>query len=295
VNGKTIDTSEIFFFESFPDDPLLLAITFSKKFSLFEKGDKVLVGLSGGRDSVFLTYILSTYKSKFGISEVIAAHFNHGVRGKESERDEKFSVSFCERLGIKIIVGRATSPLKSEDEMRRERYKFFDESAKKCEATKIATAHTLDDNFETFLINLVRRKGFFSFGIFPKNYSLCSVPVVRPLLSVKRSSIENYLKSKNISFVSDTSNLDLRYLRNRIRAFLYLIPQDMYDSILEGFLRFWASCYAVQVFLSETFQENKEKIPQFLRFEIENFVKGEIKSFEDIKKFISDIKRRKRK
>jgi hypothetical protein len=57
-------------------------------------------------------------------------------------------------------------------------------------------------------------------------------------------------------------------------------------------LRFWSSCYAVQVFLLETFQENKEKIPQFLRFEIENFVKGETKSFEDIKRFISDIKKR---
>jgi tRNA(Ile)-lysidine synthase len=70
------------------------------------------------------------------------------------------------------------------------------------------------------------------------------------------------------------------------------MPQDIYDSILEGFLRFWASCYAVQVFLSETFQENKEKIPQFLRFEIENFVKGETKSFEDIKRFISEKKQK---
>jgi len=259
-----VSTSDIFFFESLPSDPILMTTIFSKKLSLFEKGDIVLVGLSGGRDSVFLTYVLSTYKSKFGISEVVAAHFNHMTRGRESERDEKFSVSFCEKLGIKIIIGRATLPLKSEDEMRRERYKFFEETAKKCEATKIATAHTLDDNFETFLINLARRKGFFSFGISPKNYSLCSVPVVRPLLSVKRSSIENYLKSKNINFVSDTSNINLKYLRNRIRASLSLIPQDIYDSILEGFLRFGQAATPFRFSFQKHFKKTKRKSLNFL-------------------------------
>lgn len=287
VKSKNIKIDD-FFFKSFPKDPLNSAITFSKKFSLFEKGDKVVVAVSGGKDSVFLLYILSTFKSKFGIREVISAHFNHMARGEESLRDEKFVISLSEKFGIKAIVGKASRKLESEEEMRAERYKFLDEVAKSENANKISTAHTLDDQFETFLLNLVRGKGFFSAGgILPKNDSICSVPVVRPLLSVKSKDIKSYLAKSNLSYILDSSNIDMSFMRNKIRAFLSMLPDDIYDRMLSGFFKFWLGTLAVYNLLSEIYQKSRDVIPKFLEIQIESFLKGEKLSFEEIKKSLS--------
>ncbi|GBD04385.1 tRNA(Ile)-lysidine synthase [bacterium HR19] len=281
-----------FFFKSFPKDPLNSAIAFSKKFSLFEKGDKVVVAVSGGKDSVFLLHILSTFKSKFGIREVISAHFNHMTRGEESSRDEKFVISLSEKFGIKVIVGKAGKKLESEEEMRAERYRFLDEVAKSENANKIATAHTLDDQLETFLLNLVRGKGFFSAGgIFPKNSSICSVPVVRPLLSVKSKDIKNYLTKNNLPYIFDSSNIDLSFTRNKIRAFLSMLPDEIYDSMLNGFFKFWLGTMAVYNLLSEIHQKSPDIIPKFLGIQIESFLKGEKLSFEEIKLALSEIEK----
>ncbi len=277
------------FFESLPQDPVALAVKFSKKFSLFDRGDKVLVAVSGGKDSTFLLYMLSNFRSKFGIKEVVCGHFNHLTRGEESFRDENFVAELCKSMGIKYKIGRAQRVLKTESEMRKERYNFLDLTAREFGATKIATAHTLDDQIETFIINLIRGGGFFSAsGISIKNTDICSVAVVRPILVIRRSKILSFLRERQIPFIEDSSNYDLSYLRNQIRAFLNLLPDEIYSNLLSGFMKFWLSSIEIVDFLAQVIKEEKaisEKISPFIKKQIELFEEknGKI-NFEELKR-----------
>lgn len=281
-----------FFFEYSGDDPVMRSLVFSRKFSLFEKGDKVVVGVSGGRDSVFLLHLLLNFRSKFGVSDVICAHFNHMLRGKESERDEIFVRNLSEKLGVPCFVGRAERKLSSEDEMRKARYDFLGYVASQNGATKIATAHTLDDQFETFIINLIRGGGLFSsLGIRPFNRGLTSVPVVRPLLSVRRIDIEKFIFEHKIEFdyVEDSTNIDVSILRNKVRAFLSLLPDEIYSKMLSGFFKFWLNLFAV-LDLIYSLHKRGENIPDFIKKHIESYERyGETLDFETLKK---EIKRK---
>ncbi|MCS7214064.1 MAG: tRNA lysidine(34) synthetase TilS [Candidatus Calescibacterium sp.] len=275
------------FFESFPQDPVDLSLLFCKKFELFSPGDIVGVGVSGGKDSMFLLNILTFFRSRFGIKEVICLHFNHGTRGPESDRDEQFVRDTCNELGIRFFCKRAQKELRSEDQMRQERYSFFSDAADELSLTKIATAHNLDDLFETFLINIKRGGGFMSaLGIYPVNMNLCNVPVVRPILPVKRKSILEYIKQKNIGYVEDTSNIDIRITRNRLRMILSLLPEDLYNSILSGFFKFWLNLYSISHFLIEIYEKKKEDLPPTIKKQIELYREtGEVK-YENLKRSI---------
>lgn len=276
-----------FFFESFPQNPVVLSVMFCKKFGIFSPGDKVGVGVSGGKDSIFLLHILTFFRSKFGIKDVLCLHFNHGTRGKESDKDEEFVKKFCEDIGVKFIGEKTRIELKTEDEMRKVRYDFFSKSAKEFKLDKIATAHNLDDLFETFLINLKRGGGFMSaIGIYPININLCAVPVVRPIICVKRKSIEKYIKENRLSYVEDSSNLDIKILRNRIRMTLSLLPDEIYDSILLGFFKFWLNLYATSDFLSDTYNKNPEILPEVIKKQIEIYKKFGNVEYEILKRNI---------
>lgn len=275
--------SERFFWENWYKDPLNSVVFFSRKFSLFSRGDRVVVGVSGGRDSIFLLYVLSQHRSKFGISEIVAAHFNHMTRGNESERDEEFVLSFSEKLGVKCLSGRAEKPLKGENDMRNERYRFLLDVAREEGACKVATAHTLDDQFETFLLNLIRSKGFFSMiGVMPK-ISMEGIHVVRPMLSVRRDTISDFLRRRGIPYVEDSSNFDLSYLRNKIRAFLRLLPDELYSSLLKGFFRLWLSSYEVVELIGKIYDSSPDKLTDFLRVQIELFREKGDYTFEEVK------------
>jgi tRNA(Ile)-lysidine synthase len=213
-------------------------------------------------------------------------HFNHRTRGKESDRDENFVRDFAEKLGVRCVIGKAERVLKSENEMREERYRFLVETARNLGANKLATAHTLDDQFETFILNLIRGKGFFSvIGIAPHT-KILGFPVVRPLLSTQKRHILDFLKKRNINYVEDSSNYDLSYLRNKIRAFFELLPDEIYNSILKGFFRFWLSSYQVVEFLGKLYDESPEKLPELIKTQIQLFREKGDYSFEEIKTLI---------
>ncbi|MBR5410772.1 MAG: tRNA lysidine(34) synthetase TilS [Clostridia bacterium] len=180
-----------------------------------QSGDKVAVGVSGGADSVCLLHLLVTYRDELGI-EVIAAHLNHGLRGEDADRDEAFVRSFCDSLGVPLFVERADvaflakeKGLGVEECGREARYAFF----RSLGADKIATAHHLNDAIETFLFRFARGTGL---------RGLCSIPVrrgdvIRPLINCTRDEIEEYCKAHNLSYVTDASNGDPSYSRNKIR------------------------------------------------------------------------------
>lgn len=199
-------------------------------------GRTVAVGVSGGADSMALLHVLFELKDEYGMN-IIACHVNHGIRGETADRDEKFVVEACKKLGVEVRVLRADVPgtakkmhLGVEECGRRIRYDFFNSVA---DDAIIATAHTLSDRSETMLLNITR-------GASVKG--LCSIPavrgnIVRPLIDCTRADIEKYCSDNSIAFVTDETNFEDIYSRNRIR--LNVIPElkKLNPSLEKAFLR----------------------------------------------------------
>lgn len=203
---------------------------FIKKHNMLEKGDTVVVGLSGGADSVCLLNVLCELREELSL-KLRAAHINHKIRGEEADRDESFCVKLCEELGVELSVKHADIPklsrelhLSEEECGRRVRYEFFELLAG--ENGKIATAHNLNDNAETLIFNLSRGSSL---------RGACGIPavrgkIIRPLLETDREEIEKYLKEKGASFVTDSTNLENAYTRNRIRNELMPLLKELNSS-----------------------------------------------------------------
>lgn len=181
-----------------------------RRYEMIWPGDRVICAVSGGADSMALLWAMYLLKDKLQI-RLSAAHFNHGLRGTESDRDEAFVRQFCHDYGIECVVGRAevVSGKKGlEAAARQARYDFF--------ATldgKIATAHTADDNAETVLMHMVRGTGLKGLGgISPVRENL-----IRPMLTVTRQEVLDFLSQYHIPYVVDSSNETDAFLRNRLR------------------------------------------------------------------------------
>ncbi len=194
-----------------------------KEHSLTEKDSKVLVALSGGADSVALTHILYSISKELGIT-LFSAHLNHGIRGEEALRDEKFALEFSKSLGIECFIKRVDIPkisngISEELVGRNERYKFFDELCQKHGISSVATAHNKNDNAETLLMNFMRGATLGGLSGIPYQRG----NIIRPLLDISREEIEEYCRQNNLSYVIDSTNLEEDYTRNKIR--LSLIPE----------------------------------------------------------------------
>ena len=181
---------------------------------------RVLCAVSGGADSVYLLYRCAEEGARRGFT-ACAAHYNHCLRGSESERDERFVVSLCERLGVECVTGRgdvaayaSRRGMGTEEAARELRYSFLEGAAERLGCGLIATAHNADDNVETMLLALARGSGTRGLaGIPPRRGN-----IVRPMLGITRREIEAWLESRGIEHVEDSTNASLEYSRNRIRA-----------------------------------------------------------------------------
>ncbi len=185
-------------------------LKFIRQQDMILSGETVICAVSGGADSVALLFALYLLKEKLGI-QLEAAHFNHHLRGEESDRDEGFVRTFCDRYDIPIHVGSAqVKPGKKglEAAARDARYAFL------CTLPgKIATAHTADDNAETILMHLIRGTGLKGLGgITPVRENL-----IRPMLLVTRQEVEAFLSEWCLPHIEDSSNESDAFLRNRIR------------------------------------------------------------------------------
>ena len=181
-----------------------------RSYDMLRPGDTVTCAVSGGADSVALLFGMYLLKDKLGIT-LQAAHFNHHLRGEESNRDEAFVRQFCDRYDIPLTVGQGNVVAGKkglEAAARDVRYAFL-----KTLSGKIATAHTADDNAETVLMHLVRGTGLKGLGgIAPVNGSF-----IRPMLNITRSQVEVFLREYCLTFVEDSSNGHDDFLRNRLR------------------------------------------------------------------------------
>jgi len=192
---------------------------------MFDKGDKVIVAVSGGPDSTCLLYILNGLKEELGIT-LVGAHINHCLRGDESDKDEEYAKETCESLGMnfyskKVDIHKISEERNLSCEMagREIRYDFFKELIVKLKANKVALAHNANDQAETILMRIMRGTGIAGMiGIRPVRDKI----YVRPILHLSRKKIENYCMINNISPRIDKSNLENIYARNKVR--LELIP-----------------------------------------------------------------------
>ncbi|HOM01336.1 MAG TPA: tRNA lysidine(34) synthetase TilS [Acetivibrio sp.] len=202
-------------------DKVLQAI---EKYNIIRSKDKIVVGVSGGPDSVCLLHILCRLRESMNLG-LVAVHVNHMLRGNEASGDEAFVEDLCAKLNVELVSRSIDikklakeQKLSLEEAGRIERYRLFDEVADNYGAQRIAVAHNKNDQAETVLMNIIRGTGLDGL----KGMDYIRGRIIRPLLGINRAEIEDYCRIHNLNPRIDSSNLEDIYTRNRIR--LDLIP-----------------------------------------------------------------------
>lgn len=194
-----------------------------EKYNMLNRGDNVIVGLSGGADSCAMLHFLCSIGDELAL-KITAVHVNHMIRGGEAERDASFAEEFCRKLGVKFVLYKRDVPKLSTERRqgveecgRDVRYEIFAREAAKCDG-KIATAHTLSDSAETVIFHIIRGCALNGLkGIPPVRGN-----IIRPLIFCERDDIEAYCAAHNIEYITDSSNMSADYTRNKIR--LQILP-----------------------------------------------------------------------
>ncbi|MCF7894612.1 MAG: tRNA lysidine(34) synthetase TilS [Candidatus Omnitrophica bacterium] len=207
-----------------------------KEYNLFNKKDKLLLGVSGGPDSIALLYniinLAKDYKFK-----IVCAHFNHGLR-KESDREEKFIKELCSKLNIDFVsekknVNDFFTGDSLEQTARKLRFDFFGKISRQAKIKKLVLAHHKNDLAETVLMRIIRGTGLKGLrGFLPKSH-FRSLTVVRPFIDLEKEQILNWLDKKNIPFCLDKSNQEVKFLRNKIRIGLLPHLEAINESITD--------------------------------------------------------------
>lgn len=216
---------------------MILAAFYNSLVRLIEPGETVIAAVSGGADSVALFHLLNLAREEFGI-KVVAAHFNHKLRGKESLRDELFVGKLACLYGAPFEVSRmdVNKAAKAvgggiEKTARDLRYSFLVRTARKYSSKTIALGHNLDDNAETFVFRLITGAGAAGMSAIPEQREVASgIRIIRPLLEVEKKDIIGFLKDEKIPFVFDSSNSTDLYTRNRIRNSLIPLIEKEYNA-----------------------------------------------------------------
>lgn len=187
--------------------------------NMIASGDSVLVGLSGGADSVMLLTVLINLKSRIGFS-ISAAHVNHGIRGADAQNDQDFCRNLCKSYDVPyytvnfdIPTFAKTQKISEENAGRIKRYEYFNSLCNEKGFNKIAVAHNMNDSVETVIINLIRGCSLNGLcGIRPVNDN-----IIRPIFNISRDEIEAYLEENKICYCTDMTNFSNAYTRNRVR------------------------------------------------------------------------------
>ena len=255
-----------------------------KKYNLIENGDKLVLGVSGGPDSITMLSILNKIKNDktSGLEfEIVVAHVNHLIR-EEAKDDEEFVRNFCKKIDVQFYSKSIdvqeianNNKIGTEEAGRNERYKFFDEILEKTNSNKVAIAHNKNDKVETMIMNMLRGSGISGLkGIEPiKNNKY-----IRPLIECERYEIEQYCKNNNIDARIDRTNFENIYTRNKIRNIVIpYIKEEFNPNIIQTMDR-----------LSELVKEEDEYIDELVSEKYKNLI---IEENYEKKEFIMDLKK----
>ena len=225
---------------------------------LLSKEDKVIIALSGGADSVALLHVMHSlgYKCE-------AAHCNFHLRGEESNRDETFVHELCKSMQIPLhIIHFETEKYAIENKIsiemaaRELRYQWFEEIKKESAANVIAVAHHQDDSVETLLLNLIRGTGLSGLlGIRPQNKD-----IIRPLLCVNRQDIIEYLGSIGQNYVTDSTNLEDEYIRNKIRLNLIPLMEEINPSVKKNIIATSNYLNEIELIYNNEIENGKQRV-----------------------------------
>lgn len=228
-------------------------------FSMINNTDEIVVGFSGGADSVCLLHILNELKEEFSFS-LSAAHVNHGLRGEEALRDANFAFEFCKKYNVPFHLlnvdckAEAEKTGESFEECgRRLRYGFFESLCKS--SSKIATAHNSNDNAETVIFNLIRGTSL---------NGVCGIPpvrsdIIRPLIYCSRAEIEGYCSENDLQFVTDSTNLSVDYSRNKIRHLVLPVLEEINSGAVNNINSFSALARDVNSYVNKKVYEVLEQ------------------------------------
>ena len=246
-----------------------------KKYNLIENGDGIVIGVSGGPDSICLLHVLNELKNELNF-KIYVAHINHMIR-EEADEETEYVKEFCENLGIecyikRIDVVKIANNLKrgTEETGRQIRYEFFNEVLEKTTSNKIATAHNNNDKVETILMNILRGSGISGLkGI----EAIRDNKYVRPLIETSREEIEQYCKDNNLNPRIDKSNSENIYTRNKVRnVVIPYIKQEFNPNILKTINRLSEVSTEENEYLNkvtaETFKEICIRVEDCLNAEI---------------------------
>lgn len=259
-----------------------------KKYELIENGNNIVIGVSGGPDSMALLNVLISLKKDNKLNcKIIVAHINHGIRA-EAEEETKYVENFCKKNEIECFIKRENveeiakeQKIGTEEAGRKLRYSFFEEVAKKVNANKIATAHTANDNAETILMNLMRGSGTSGLkGIEAKRDN----KYIRPLIECTRKEIEEYCQKNKLEPKLDKTNNENIYTRNKIRnVLLPLIESEFNPNIINSLNRMSQIVREENEYL----QKQVEKI--YKEVVIKEYLGNEL--FEDENMILLDLKK----
>lgn len=236
-----------------------------KKYNLIENGDKIVIGVSGGPDSICLLHILYSLKQELGI-EIYVAHINHMIRAA-ADTETEYVKEFCEKLKIECfakkmdIINLAKKEKKGTEETgRKVRYEFFNEVLEKTGANKIATAHNCNDKIETVVLNILRGSGLSGLkGIEPNRDN----KYIRPLIETEREKIEKYCKENNLNPKYDESNNENIYSRNKVRnEIIPYIKKEFNQNILKTINRLSEVATEEDEFLKKITKEQYQQISE---------------------------------
>lgn len=232
------------------------------KYNLIKSGDSIVLGVSGGPDSICMLHILIKLKEKLNFN-IYVAHINHMIR-PEAIDEEKYVQDFCKKNNIECFVKRENvleiakqKKIGTEEAGRFVRYDFFDEILKKTDSNKIATAHNLNDKIETIIMNILRGSSISGLKGIESNRG----NNIRPLIECQRYEIEQYCKSENLAPKYDKSNEENIYTRNKIRnVVIPYIKEEFNPNIINTINRLSEESEEVTLYLNNIVEKTYNEV-----------------------------------
>lgn len=257
-----------------------------QKYNMIQNNDKLVLGVSGGPDSLFMLYILNKLKEQLHF-EIVVAHINHMIR-EEANSEEEFVKEFCRKIDIKFYSKRIdveeyanNNKIGLEEAGRKIRYEFFEEVLEKTNSNKIAIAHNKNDKVETIIMHLLRGSGVSGLqGIEP----IKDNKIIRPVIEIERTEIEQYCEENKLEPQIDKSNFENKYTRNKIRnAVIPYIKQEFNPNIIDTITRLSEIITEENQYLVKQTEQTYQKL---LNEEQENQIILKLKEFNKVETVI---------